>query len=89
MVGVDWRNYVIGEVIDRATEQQSEKLEHIVGMECFISVLEEGSSMIVQCKDGNVLHTSPVEDICECEYGVWVTTRNRDYRFDDVLMLDK
>ena len=86
---MDWRNYVIGEVIDRATEQQSEKLEHIVGMECFISVLEEGSSMIVQCKDGIVLSTIPVEDISECEYGIWVTTRNTEYRFDDVLMLDR
>ena len=86
---VAWRNYVIGEVVDRATGQRSEKFGHIIGMECFISVLEEDSPMVVKCKDGNVLRTSPVEDICECEYGVWVTTRNRDYRFDDVLMLDK
>ena len=82
------RNYVIGEVIDRATGQRSEKFEHVVGMECFISVLED-SSMIVQCKDGIVLSTIPVEDISECEYGIWVTTRNTEYRFDDVLMLDR
>lgn len=84
-----WRNYVIGEVVDRTIGKRSEKFRHMVGMECFISVLEEGSSMVVQYKDGILLSTSPVEDICECEYGIWVTTRNTEYRFDDVLMLDR
>lgn len=37
-------------------------------------------------EDATIVNLLPV---CECEYGVWVTTRNRDYRFDDVLMLDK
>ena len=85
---MDWRKYIIGEVLDRTTGKRSKKFEHIVGMECFIPVLEDGLSMVVKCKDGNVLRTTPVEDICECEYGIWVTTRNIDYRFDDVLMLD-
>ena len=35
----------------------------------------------------NTCYTSVVEDIEETDYGIWVTTENRVYRFDDVRLL--
>ena len=36
-----------------------------------------------------MFYTSVVEQIDENEYGIWVTTKNRDYRFDDVQLLNE
>lgn len=83
-----WKKYVIGEVLDKETNNRSEKFGYRVGRECFIPVLENGASMVVEYEDGRMFFTSIVEEISECEYGIWVTTKNRVYRFDDVLMLD-
>ena len=82
-----WIKYIIGEVLDKETNKRSEKYGYRVGRECFITVLEEGSIMIGEYEDGRMFYTSVVEDIEETDYGIWVTTENRVYRFDDVRLL--
>ena len=82
------KKYVIAEVLDRKTKKRSEEFGYRVGRECYIKNLEVGTLMWVKYEDGRMFRTSIVEDFIECEYGIWVTTGNREYRFDDVLMLD-
>ena len=80
-----WNKYLIGEILDRETGNRSEKFGYRVGRECYITVLEVGLPMFVEyVNNDKVFYTSVVEQIDENEYGIWVTTKNRDYRFDNM-----
>ena len=84
-----WNKFFIGEILDKETNDRSEKFGYRVGRECFITVLEKGSPLVVEYTDNDrMFFTSVVEDIEETDYGIWVTTKNRVYRFDDLRLLD-
>lgn len=53
-----------------------------VGRECFIKLMEEGKSLIIEYPTGGVFRTSIVKEVEQTDYGFWVTTNNRTYRFD-------
>ena len=79
-----WNKYLIGEVLDRETNKRSGKFGYRVGRECCILALEKGELLVAEYEDGRMFFTSPVADIEETDYGIWVTTQNRIYRFDDM-----
>ena len=84
-----WNKFFIGEILDKETNDRSERFGYRVGRECFITVLEKGSPLVAEYTDNDrMFFTSVVEDIEETDYGIWVTTKNRVYRFDDVRLLD-
>ena len=76
------RKYIIGEVLDNDTQERSEEYSYRIGRECYLIQIEEGKSLIVEYSNGRRLTTSCVIDIDQTDYGFWVVTRNRTYRFD-------
>ena len=77
--------YIIGEVLDNDTQKRSKQWGYRVGRECYIVLAEEGKSMIIEyTNDKGTFITSTVKEVSRTNYGVWVTTNNRIYRFDTV-----
>lgn len=76
------RKYIIGEVLDNDTQNRSEEYAYRIGRECYLIQMEEGESLIAEYSDGRRLTTSYVKDIEQTDYGFWVITSNRTYRFD-------
>lgn len=82
-------NYIIGEVLDVSTRTRSSKFGYRIGRKCKIKNDEWnqwkiGNSLVVEYPDDKYFTTSPMEDFEETDYGVWVTTKNRIYRFDRI-----
>ena len=81
------QKYIIGEVLDKDTRQRSKEFGYRVGWECTLfndreNLWKEGCSLIIEYPDGRCCRTSSIEDFEQTDYGMWVTTKNRIYRFD-------
>lgn len=75
--------YIIGEVLDNDTQIRSKELGYIVGRECYIVLLEKGECMLLEYTDNRgAFKSTTVEYIDQTDYGFWVNTKNRTYRFD-------
>lgn len=74
--------FIIGEVLDNDTQKRSEEYAYRIGRECYLVQMEEGKNMIVEYWDGRILTTTNVKDVEQTDYGFWVKTMNRTYRFD-------
>lgn len=74
--------YIIGEILDNDTQKRSEKWGYRVGRECYLVLLKEGYRMIVEYPNGGTFETSTVQEVDQTDYGFWVKTMNRTYRFD-------
>ena len=74
--------YIIGEVLDNDTQERSKEWGYRVGRECYLVLFEEGKCMIVEYTNGRHFRTSLVQEVEQTDYGFWVTTLNRTYRFD-------
>lgn len=79
------RKYVIGEILDKITNERSAKFGYRVGRTCYIDdeYVEEGFPLIVEYDEMRYFRTSTIVSIDETDYGVWIETLNRKYRFDD------
>lgn len=78
--------YVIGEILDKSTNKRSEKFSYRVGRKCTINegYLREGSPLIVEYPERKAYFmTSTVVEVEETDRGLWVTTLNSLYRFDN------
>lgn len=52
---------------------------------CFLSFENNFTEMIIEYEEGGTLkYFEKVEDVEQTEYGVWVTTTNKLWRFDDI-----
>lgn len=78
------RKFVIGEILDNDTDKRSELFGYRVGRTCYIddAYVTEGVPLYVQYEDGRGFRTSRVVKVDESDYGVWIETMNRSYRFD-------
>lgn len=79
------RKYVIGEILDKDTNERSKLFGYRVGRTCYIddAYVVEGLPLYVQYENGSGWRSSTVVSIDETDYGVWIETLNRLYRFDD------
>lgn len=75
--------FIIGELLDNDTRERSIELGYAVGRMCDIVQLEIGESMVIQYPIGTWFYSDIVKEIDETDYGVWVKTEKRTYRFDD------
>lgn len=75
---------IISEVLDNSTGKRSERFGYRVGRECCTAkpYIEEGVPLIVNYFNNRGFMTTPVLDVEEDDYGFWVKTKNRNYRFD-------
>lgn len=83
--------YKIGEVLDRRTNKRSEKWSYRIGRECLIDdrTVQVGLPLIVEYPTRcSFFRTSLVEEIEQTDRGVWITTKNSIYRFDNLSTLD-
>lgn len=74
--------YIIGEVLDNDTQERSVEWGYRVGRQCYIVLIQEGRCMIVEYPNGKMFRTSMVKEVEQTDYGFWVETNNRTYRFD-------
>lgn len=75
--------YIIGEVLDNGTQERSKEWGYRVGRECYIVLMEKGKCLLVEYPNGKgTFKTSIVEEVEQTDYGFWVKTINRTYRFD-------
>ncbi|MGL5328359.1 MAG: hypothetical protein ACRDD7_03750 [Peptostreptococcaceae bacterium] len=74
--------YIIGEVLDNDTQKRSKEWGYRVGRECYVVLAQVGYCLIVEYPDGNIFRTSTVKKVEETDYGLWIETNNRTYRFD-------
>lgn len=52
---------------------------------CFLSFENNFTEMIIEYEEGGTLkYFEKVEDVEQTDYGVWVTTTNKLWRFDDI-----
>ena len=52
---------------------------------CFLSFENNFTEMIIEYEEGRTLkYFEKVEDVEQTDYGVWVTTTNKLWRFDDI-----
>lgn len=84
----DWtKNYfLIGEVLDRDTDQRSENFGYRVGRQCYIHSydMEVGKPLIVYYESDRYFVTTPIQDFFQDDGGLCFLTRNREYRFDNI-----
>ena len=86
---MDSKSFILIKVLDRETGNVNENFGDITDRECCISELEIGMPMIVKfSKNTLTIYTSIVEDFYEDEYGIWVITEGKEYRFNDTLLFD-
>ena len=70
-------------IYNRNTEQ--EVLKHKSNRVCFLSFENDFTDMIIKYEKGGTLkHFEKVENIEQTDYGVWVTTTSKLWRFDDI-----
>ena len=70
-------------IYNRKTKQ--EVLKHKSKKICSLSFENDFTKMIIQYEEGETLkYSEKVEDIEETDYGVWVTTTNKIWRFDEL-----
>lgn len=63
---------------ERVLKEKSDRI-------CSLSFEKDFTEMIIRYEKGGTLkHFEKVEDITETDYGVWVTTTNKEWRFDDI-----
>lgn len=79
------RNYVIGEILDKATQKRNPIWAYRIGRKCQIDdcLLNKGNPLIVEYPERSAyFRTSNIVEIEETDRGIWVTTLNSQYRFD-------
>lgn len=76
------KKYIIGEVLDNATQKRSEFMCNHVGKECYIMLLKVGECMVLQYPNGGVFWVHGVKEVEQTDYGFWVKTENYTYRLD-------
>ena len=78
--------FTIGEIIDKNTKKRCETLGYRIGRKCYIwnDGFQVEKSLLVNYEDDVYFFTTPIEDFYQDDYGVWVITKNREYRFDNI-----
>lgn len=76
----------IGEILDISTGKRNEQFAYRVGRECVLdfNFIVEGRPMVVFYPNGSYFSTSIVQEVEQTDYGYWIITMNRKYRFDRI-----
>lgn len=72
----------VGAIFYNQTKQTCD--EYMIQKQFEILELEINEPMVIRFVDGYTFTTSTVVDIDETDYGIWVMTTDKTYRFDDI-----